>query len=419
MLLDALRHPSVFIRGNTNATTDVMPEQIPPIWRSLIWGLQMFAVAAPATIVGILAINGLLKVNNVPAQFQLDPHIALVAAGVGTIVWMIITRGKMPNFVGTSFTYIPTIAAITASMVGKSDANPLSYATGAVMLSTIWTLLIAGFIYLTTRGAKDGDDVSNKLTVFTRLVPNEIAVSIVFIIGLSLAGVAVGMISTNIILGLATVLLIALFKYLPKFWGTIPIILALLVMYLVSAALGLVNLQTFVEAPLLRVPNFMLPNFNFAGFVQMAPVSLATSFETLGHILVLQMLLGRPLMKKLWQAMVADGICDSLGAVMGTSGNTTYAEDLGLLAMTRIFAAWVAFEVARAEKIRFDTPRTAIITAVMLIIGVGNLQLTIDGTTWLSGISYAIVVGVIGWPIVGLFEKILQPKKVEVKEVTK
>lgn len=434
------------IFGNTNKTRDVMPEEVPPIWRSLIWGLQIFTACAPATVLGVLTINQYL-VNNGVTAYQFDPLVALVAAGLGTIVWTIVTQGLMPNFVGTSFTYIGAIVAVSvrAAKTAPPGVNPLAYATGAVVESTLITLALALLVRFVTK--RSGADEA--AATLSRLVPKVVAVNIIVVIGLSLAGVGTGMAQTNLLFGIATILLILAFRFIPGYLGTIPIVLAIGTMYLVGAATGQIDVRPVVTAPIFRTPAFFLPRFDLTSLIQMIPVCLATSFETLGHILVLQGLLGRPLMDKLWRALLGDALADPAGGMLGTAGNTTYAEGLGVFAFVRVFSTVVVllsafwsiafgfsghlnaflssimtailggaavvmfgsiavqgFELAVRERLNFRNIKVFMVTAVMQIVGVGNLKLVVNGTEWLSGISFAIVLGLLIYFLASQLEKL-------------
>ncbi len=432
--------------GNTQKTRDVMPEEIPPIWRSLIWGLQIFAACAPATVVGVMVVNQTLAGNGY-TKFQFDPLVALVAAGLGTIIWTIVTRGMMPNFVGTSFTYLPVLAAIVLMMATMvpPGVNPLAYATGAVVLSSLVTAFVALVIYVITRRS----GAEQAATTLEKIVPKAVAVNIIVIIGLVLAGVGVGMMQTNLAYGIATILLILVFRFVPGYLGTIPIVLAIGVMYLIGSITGKIDIGPIINAPVFRMPSFFFPRFNLTTLVQMIPVCLATSFETLGHILVLQGLMGPPLMGQLWRALLGDACADPAGGMLGTAGNTTYAEGLGVFALIRVFSTVVVifaavwsiafgfsghlnaflssimtailggaavvmfgsisvqgFELAVRERLNFRNIKVFMVTAVMQIVGVGNLKLVIDGTEWLSGISFAIVLGLLIYFLASLLEKL-------------
>ncbi|HNP89128.1 MAG: Uracil permease [Microgenomates group bacterium ADurb.Bin219] len=431
--------------GNTQKTRDVMPEEIPPLWRSLIWGLQVFAACAPATVVGVLTINKYLADNGV-TTYQFDPLVALVAAGLGTIVWTIVTAGLMPNFVGTSFTYIAAIVSVSvrAAKVVPSGVNPLAYATGAVVQSTLVTLSLALLVYLITKRS----GANKAAETLAKIVPKVVAANIIVNIGLSLAGVGTGMAQTNLVYGIATILLILVFRFIPGYLGTIPIVLAIGVVYLVGAISGQIDVRPVINAPLFRMPGFFLPRFDLASLVQMIPVCLATSFETLGHILVLQGLLNRPLMDKLWRALLGDALADPAGGMVGTAGNTTYAEGLGVFALVRVFSTVVVlmaafwsiafgfsghlnaflssimtailggaavvmfgsiavqgFELAIREHLNFRNIKNFMVTAVMQIVGVGNLKLVFRGEEWLSGISFSIVLGLVIYYFASFLEK--------------
>lgn len=436
----------VLVFGNTEKIKDVMPEETPPLKRSLWWGLQIFLDASAATVVGVIVINELLKQKGVTER--LDPQVALIAAGVGTLLWLVITGGKMPNFLGTSFTYITVIAGITAAMKGTVPGeNPIAYATGAVILSSITTVVIALLVGLLGRigGGSQGGDF------LYRVVPKPLAAAIVVIIGASLASVATGMLQKDLALGLTTLLLAMLFRFLPGYWGTIPLILSVGVMYIISIVQGRVDPQTLISAPLLITPNFIAPRFNLLGFVQMMPVSLATSFETLGHLLVLERLLARPLMSRLWLALLADAACDTVGGAVGAPGNTTYAEVLGLFSLTRVFSnvavAFAAFwailfgfsghlnallttipepviggvavltfgmiivpglQILVTEAVNYGNLKVGLTTAAMMIFGLGNARLVLGETEWLSGISFAIVAGLGIWWLLSAAERLAQ-----------
>lgn len=293
-----------------------------PVWKQAIAGSQMLLVAFGALVL-------------MPLITGLDPNVALFTAGIGTLIFHIVTGGRIPIFLASSFAFIaPIIAA--KSRFGLEE--------------TLGGLMAAGILYIMLSGA-----VKLRGTGFvSRLLPPVVIGPVIMVIGLGLAPVAVHMASGRsgdgslelvahdiaiwiAMLSLAVTVVMAVWA--KGIFRLIPIMFGVIVGYIVSAVAGVVDTTPITEAPWFAMPNFVAPSFSWSAILFMVPVAIAPAIEHIGDILAIGNVTGRNYLQKpgLHRTLLGDGLATSSAALFGGPPNTTYSEVTGAVVLTRNF----------------------------------------------------------------------------------
>ena len=376
--------------------------------KRIIVGIQFLFVAFGATVL-------------VPLLIDIDPAIALFTAGVGTLIFHLITKGKVPVFLGSSFAFIAPIVAAT-----KLYGYP----------GTLGGLIAVGLVY----GIVSGVVKLWGLKVIEKIFPAVVVGPVIMIIGLSLASVGVDMAKTNWLIALSvliTAIVIVIFsKGLIKL---IPIFIGIVVGYIISIIVGLVDFTSVSEAAWFALPNFQTPEFSWGPILYMIPVAVAPIIEHIGDMYAIGGVADKEFVKDpgLHKTLLGDGIATAFAGFLGGPPNTTYSEVTGAVALTKIvdprvlrIAAVTAIVFSLIGKISallktipaavlggimlllfgmiasigiktlidaktdFTETRNQVIVSIILTIGIGGAQITY-GNFSLAGIGLASVVGVI------------------------
>jgi len=358
----------------------------------------------------------------VPLLTGLDPLVALFTAGTGTLLFHTITDGMVPVFLGSSFAFIAPVIMV------KEQLGDLAYATGGIFVAGFVYLLFALLVWLVgTEKVK-------------RLFPPLVTGPMIVVIGLTLSPVAIQMASQNWLVATVVVVTVILTSVLLKgFWSMIPVLFGVLAGYAVSLPLGLVDVSVVQQSSWLSVPHFILPKFNWTAIATIAPVSIATVMEHIGDITTNGAVVGKNFFEKpgLHRTLIGDGLATSLAGLLGGPANTTYSENTGVLALTRVYdprvlrgAAFLAMLVAFLAKfgavlrtiptpviggislilfgmiasvgirtlvnarVDFSKPKNLLIASLILTVGIGGATLKI-GHVEFKGLSLAAIVGIV------------------------
>ncbi|MHA8111204.1 uracil-xanthine permease family protein [Lactobacillaceae bacterium Melli_B4] len=371
----------------------------------------------------------------VPLLVGLSPSIALFSSGVGTLLHILITKRQIPAYMGSSFAFIVPMAALM-----KTTGYP-GIAQGVVTVGIVY-LIVALIISLI---GKDWVD---------RVLPPIIVGPIIMVIGLSLAGSAAkdAMMNNNQYdikyfgIALLTMFLAIFFNmYLKGFLGLIPILLAIVCGYVVSIFAGLVNVSVIAKAPWFQVPPFEVPFVNYSfhlnvgAIIAIAPIAFVTMTEHIGHIMVLDELTHRDFFKNpgLNRTLAGDGAALIAAGLLGGPAVTSYGENIGVMAITKVHSVYVLMGAAifamifafvnklnvlimqmplpviggisfllfgtiavsgiklMVEKqINLDSKRNLMIASVILVIGIGNAYLQIGSQFQFTGLALATVIGI-------------------------
>ena len=327
----------------------------------------------------------------VPILTGLSPAVALVSSGLGTLIYLLVTGGRVPAYLGSSFAFIGPI--IAASAVGG---------VGGAMLGAF----VAGIVYLIVAAGIRMFGVGWLL----RLLPPVVVGPVIMVIGLGLASVAVGMAENtaaggdyslpHLLVALFTLAMIFLFSIVLKgFFTVVPILLGIVCGYVVAAAAGMVDFTPVREAALFSVPEF---SFAFSAMTEgtsalaviliVAPVALVTMAEHIGDVVVLSRVVGRRFIREpgLHRTLIGDGLATILASLIGGPPNTTYGENVGVMAITRVFSAYVIGGAAvLAIVLGFVGPLSAFISTIPMAV-MGGVSIALFGVIASSGIRTLI-----------------------------
>lgn len=275
--------------------------------KQVIIGIQFLFVAFGATVL-------------VPLLVGIDPSIALFSAGVGTLIFHLITKGKVPVFLGSSFAFIAPIVEAT-----KLFGLP----------GTLSGLIAVGAVYMTVSALIK----ARGLGFIERLFPSVVVGPVIMVIGLSLASVGVNMASSNwtiAVISLATAIIVSIYsKGLLKL---IPIFIGIITGYIFSAIFGIIDYSSIIEAKWLSLPAFTMPVWSWKAILYLAPVAIAPLIEHVGDMYAIGAVANKNFIKDpgLHRTMLGDGIATSFAALIGSVPNTTYSEVTGAISLTKI-----------------------------------------------------------------------------------
>ncbi len=268
----------------------------------------------------------------VPLLTGLSVQVTLLCAGVGTLLFHLLTKGKVPAFLGSSFAFLAGYFTITAFDFGKfatmDKVEKLQYAGGGVIVAGLVYLLMAALI--TAVGIKR----------VLRFVPPIVTGPIIILIGLNLAGTAVQSASENWLLAFIAIATIIVCNI----WGKgmvkiIPILMGVVVAYIVAICLKQVDFAAIAAADIVGLPPFKLAKFDASAIIIMAPIALATMMEHIGDVAAISATVGKNFIEEpgLNRTLLGDGLATSLAGLVGGPANTTYGENTGVLALTKVY----------------------------------------------------------------------------------
>ena len=359
----------------------------------------------------------------VPIITGFPPTTTLFFSGVGTMLFLLLTRNKLPSYLGSSFAFLAPIAA-------SVKAGGMAQALGGVVITGV-LLAIVGFI-VKAAGIQWID----------WLLPPVVTGSIVMVIGLNLAGAAKNNFVAGPTVAIVTLGAVALISVLAKgFLSRIAIFGGLIVGYLFTLITGDLHTDGIKAAKWIAMPAFTAPSFKVSAMVLFLPVVLVLIAENVGHVKAVAAMTGRNLDDVMGDALVADGAATALAGIGGGSGTTTYAENIGTMAATKVYstaAYWIAAigavllalcpkfgavltatpagvlgglgvalygmigvlgaRIWIESKVDFANSTNLIISATSVILGISDISWTRGNYTF-NGIINATLVAVIGYRI--------------------
>ena len=378
-----------------------------PLQKTIV-GAQFLFVAFGATVL-------------VPLLVGLDPSVALFTAGVGTLLFHALTKGKVPIFLGSSFAFIAPIIKATEL-----------YGLPGAMFGIIGVGLVYGIMSLLIRHRGVG--------FISRLFPPVVVGPVIMLIGLSLAGTGVDMAKTNwllAIIALLTTVAVSLFG--KGMLRLIPIFVGIVVGYIVSIFFGLVDFQPVLDARWFALPAFVHPEICWEAIIFMIPVAIAPVIEHIGDVYAINEVTGKDFVKDpgLHRTMLGDGLACIASSIFGGPPVTTYSEVTGAISLTKIAdpaviriaaifgilfsvlgkvsallktipeavlggimlllfgtIASVGVNTLVKNNVDLGNTRNLIIASLILTTGIGGAEMTIGNIT-IGGIGLAALVGVI------------------------
>lgn len=403
----------------------------PPLLKWLLLSLQhVFAMFGATILVPIL-------VNKAAGSEVLSIPVALISSGIGTLIYIVCTKGKSPVYLGSSFAFItPMIVAFAKS--GKE-----SVFTGIMAVGLVYVLVA---LIIKAIGKK----------WINKLLPPIVVGPMIMIIGLSLAPTAIEEIGLNlekipwknIVIALISFLTTGILAVRGKgFLKVIPFLLGMVAGYISSIILGMVNLKEVFETSFIAVPNFYIPfvhyKLNFSALLTIAPIALVTISEHIGDHKVLSEIIGKDLIINpgLDNTLLGDGIATFTAGLIGGPANTTYGENTSVVGMTKTASVWViglaaiiaiifgflgqltaiissipspvlggvsillygfisvnGLKILIQNKVDFENTKNVIVASSMLVLGLGGAAISIitkNISVSISGMSLAALVGIL------------------------
>ena len=412
----------------------------PPLSKWIVLAIQhVFAMFGATILVPIL-------VNQAAGSEVITIPTALVTSGIGTLLYILCTRGKSPVYLGSSFAFItPIVAAYSKDGIS-------GFATGIISVGVIYII----FSFLIRLFGKEW---------INKLLPPIVVGPMIMIIGLSLAPNAVNQIGlsgdgftiSSIVVAIVSFLVTAFVSiYAKGFFKVIPFLLGIIAGYILSLCLGIIDFSPVTSSSFFSLPKLLVPFkdyvFSFSGFLTMAPIALVSIAEHIGDHMALSSIIGKNLIKDpgLDKTLLGDGTATLFAGLVGGPANTTYGENTSVVGMSKVASVWViglaaiisicmgflgtvtslfstipdpvlggvslllygfisvnGLKVIVENKIDFNDLRNVIIASSMLILGLGGAVVTFssgDLSFSLTGMSLAAIVGIV-------LNLILRPKK--------
>lgn len=441
------------MKEKTNLIYDTHEKPSPGKW--IILALQHVFAMFGATILVPLLVN-----QEANAEVLTIP-VALIASGIGTLIYILCTKGKSPVYLGSSFAYIIPIA------LAYQRGGISGFATGIIGVGIIYII----FAILIKIFGKNWVD---------KLLPPIIVGPMIMIIGLSLASNAVSQMGIaggafawkNLVVALIAFLVTALTAVGAKgFLKVIPFLIGIGTGYIASVILGIVDFKPVIEASFFELPKFILPirdyTFSLTGLLTIAPIALVTIAEHIGDHMALSTIIKKDLIKDpgLEKTLLGDGIATTVAGLIGGPANTTYGENTSVVGMTKVASVWViglaaiiaiaigflgkataifdtipdpvlggvslllygfiavnGLKVLVKNQIDFENIRNVIIASTMLVLGLGGAIITIGGgdvSISLTGMSLAAIVGILLNLLLPKNEEKVESKPTKVEKTTK
>ena len=275
----------------------------------------------------------------VPYLLGISPAIALLMNGIGTLIFIFVTKGKSPAYLGSSFAFIsPALLVINNPQLGYEYALGGFVITGLIFIVVSIIIKFVGVSWI---------DI---------VLPPAAMGPVVALIGLELAGSAAsngGIILTDtyaqidpkLAIVFIVTLLCAVFGQvlLRGFAAAIAILISIIVGYVVALIMGIVDFTAVTSASVFALPNFLFPKFSLDAILIIIPASLVVISEHIGHQVVTSEIVGRDLLKDpgLHRSLISDGISTTLSGLCGSVPTTTYGENIGVMAITKVYSVWV------------------------------------------------------------------------------
>ena len=378
-----------------------------PVQKTVV-GVQFLFVAFGSTVL-------------VPLLVGMDPSVALFTAGIGTLIFHMVTKGMVPIFLGSSFAFIAPIIKAT-ELYGLPGTL-----SGLVAVGAVYGIMSA---LVRFRG----------VAFIARLFPPVVVGPVIMLIGLSLAGTGVDMAKGNwvlAIIALVTTVVVSMFgKGLLRL---LPIVSGIVVGYVAATFMGLIDFLPVVEAPWLAWPAFVRPEFSWEAIIFMVPVAIAPVIEHIGDVYAINEVAGKDFVKNpgLHRTMLGDGLACVAASLIGGPPVTTYSEVTGAISLTKITdpaviriaavvgilfsvlgkvsailktipsavlggimlllfgtIASVGISSLVKNKVDMGDTRNLVIASLILTLGIGGAELTFGSVT-IGGIGLAALVGVL------------------------
>ncbi|MDD3655245.1 MAG: solute carrier family 23 protein [Atribacterota bacterium] len=397
---------------NLNNQQEIIDYTEKGLTQTIVLGLQHGFTMFSATIL-------------VPIITGLDVSVALFMAGIGTLIFHLVTKNRVPAFLGSSFAFITPITLV-------AEKYGIPYALGGIVAAGLIYLIISFLVSYFG---------SEKIISF---FPPVVTGPVIMVIGLKLAPTAISMASENWWLALIGFIIVVInTSFARGFLKVLPVLMGIVLGYLVAILMGLIDFTPVVEAKWLGFPQFTMAHFNWNAIIIVAPVAIVTVIEHIGDVLAIGATVEKDLVKNpgLSRTLLGDGLATSVAALFGGPANTTYSENTGVLALTKVYnpvvmriaalfailiglipklgaliatipgsliggisiilfgmIAAVGVRTVVENRVNFEKPRNLIIAATILVISLGGVSIPIslaNGQITVEGMALGALVGII------------------------
>ena len=318
-----------------------------------------------------------------PILMGFDPNIAILMSGIGTLIFFLITRGRVPSYLGSSFAFIGVVIAATA-YAGKGPNANIGVALGGIVACGVVYVVIGAIVQAIGTGWIE------------RFMPPVVTGAVVAVIGLNLAGIPIkNMAASNfdawmqvvtfVSVGLVAVLTRGMLQRLLILVG---LLVASVIYAVLTNGMGLgkpLDLSGIANAAWLGLPSFTAPVFDTNAMLLIAPVAIILVAENLGHLKAVTAMTGRNLDPYMGRAFIGDGVATIVSGGVGGTGVTTYAENIGVMAVTKIYSTAVFMVAALiAILLGFSPKFGAVIQAIPLPV-MGGVSIVVFGLIAVAG----------------------------------
>ena len=367
-----------------------MPESYFPRWREVTPAEG--AVVAPderlswpqTSVMGVQHVIAMFGANVLaPILMGFDPNIAILMSGIGTLIFFIITGGRVPSYLGSSFAFIGVVIAATA-YAGKGPNANIGVALGGIVACGVVYVLIGLLVQAIGTGWIE------------RFMPPVVTGAVVAVIGLNLAGIPIkNMAASNFDAWMQAVTfvcvgLVAVFTrgMLQRLLILVGLLLASVIYAVLANGMGLgkpLDLSGIAAAAWVGLPQFSAPVFNANAMLLIAPVAIILVAENLGHLKAVTAMTGRNMDAYMGRAFIGDGVATIVSGSVGGTGVTTYAENIGVMAVTKIYSTAVFMVAAlMAVLLGFSPKFGAVIQAIPLPV-MGGVSIVVFGLIAVAG----------------------------------
>ena len=318
----------------------------------------------------------------VPILTGLPISTTLLFAGLGTLLFHLITKGQVPAFLGSSFAFLGGYAAVAPLLEdGSPNTEMLPYACGGVFC--------AGIVYLILSALIKGFGAKKVMRFFPPVVTGPIIISI----GLILAPTAINNCATNWPVAIIALVTVVVFNI----WGKgmskiVPILIGIIVSYIAALIMGDVSFEGITDEAILGLPPITLMKFDISAIITIMPLALATMMEHIGDISAIGATTGKNYIEKpgLHRTLLGDGLATCLAAAFGAPANTTYGENTGVLALTKVYDPRVMRIAAVFAIILSCVPKVAFVIESIPTATIGGISFILYGMISAIGIRNVV-----------------------------
>lgn len=348
----------------------IAPDERLPWPQTAVMGVQHVIAMFGATVLA-------------PILMGFDPNVAILMSGVGTLIFFLITGGKVPSYLGSSFAFIGVVIAATGYAGQGPNAN-IAVALGGIIACGLLYTLIGALVQAVGTGWIE------------RFMPPVVTGSVVAVIGLNLAGIPIkNMAASNfdswmqvvtfVSVGLVAVLTRGMVQRLLILVG---LIVASIIYAVLTNGMGLgkpIDFSILANAAWVGMPNFAAPVFDGNAMLLIAPVAIILVAENLGHIKAVTAMTGRDLDRYMGRAFIGDGVATMVSGGVGGTGVTTYAENIGVMAATKIYSTAVFFLAGVFALVLGFSPKFGALIQTIPLPVMGGVSIVVFGLISVAG----------------------------------